>query len=192
MLGKITPSQRLKTGLALGLVFLLVFATNQVDRKHFETVQFNLQSIFEDRLVAKGYLYQLQDKLFKEQLSLEDSTTQYLDADSSFSQILEKYKGTKLTTAEQNALQTFQEQIAKYRSLKKESPNPQAWANQLIALLKTLDQLAEIQIKEGEVLNRTAKKSLDFTDFISQLEIIVLVLTGLIIQVLIFYRPKKR
>jgi len=69
----ITPSQRLKTGLALGLVFLLVFATNQVDKRHFEKAQYNLRSIFEDRLVVKGYLYELQEMVYEEELALTDS-----------------------------------------------------------------------------------------------------------------------
>jgi len=85
----------------------------------------------------------------------------------------------------------LQEELKKYARVKSNSPNLQAWNNQLDRIHNTFCALAEIQLKEGEVLNKSAEKSLDFTAFISQLEVIILILTGIIVQFLIFYRPKK-
>jgi len=191
MFGKITPSQRLKTGLALGLVFILVFATNQVDKKHFEKAQYNLRSIFEDRLVVKGYLYELQEMVYEEELALADSTAQGMMENPKLDTLIQKYGETRLTPRERSHFEDLQEELKQYARVKSNSPNLLAWNNQLDRIHNTLDALAEIQLKEGEVLNKSAEKSLDFTAFISQLEVIILILTGIIVQFLIFYRPKK-
>lgn len=72
-------SNRLQLALSLIVVILMVLGTNRLDKYHFEKVQDITRSVYEDRLVAAGYIYEM-DQHFdakKEGLNafLNDSTT---------------------------------------------------------------------------------------------------------------------
>ena len=50
---------RINIGLALSIVFLLVFATNRLDKRHFETVQNTVISLHTDRVIAQDLIYKM-------------------------------------------------------------------------------------------------------------------------------------
>ena len=67
MTAKISFNNRIKIGFAFAIVFLLVIATNRLDKKRFDTLNTSLTSVYEDRLVAKGYLYELNNIFHEEE-----------------------------------------------------------------------------------------------------------------------------
>mgnify|MGYP004274397311 FL=1 len=63
--------------------------------------------------------------------------------------------------------------------------------NRLNALQQNLLELSEIQVQESRRLTREAQKSLDVNDLLANLEIFFLIVIGIALQVLIFYKSKK-
>jgi hypothetical protein len=59
MMRKLTHFQKIKIAAASLVVFLLVLATNIMDNNHFDIVQQSLETVLDDRLVAKDYIYKI-------------------------------------------------------------------------------------------------------------------------------------
>ena len=67
--------QKFNLALALLAVFFLILATNLVDRRHFETAQEALTSVYEDRVVAQHYIFEISTIVYqKEQQFIENNT----------------------------------------------------------------------------------------------------------------------
>lgn len=68
MLKSLTFSQKIRSAFAIATVFVLVLATNQLDKQYYDSIKETMQTIHEDRLVAKGYLYDLNNIFYKKQI----------------------------------------------------------------------------------------------------------------------------
>ena len=185
---------RINIGLALSIVFLLVFATNRLDKRHFETVQNTVISLHTDRVIAQDLIYKMNLIIYNKQLSLlgESSKNVNPNFNKDFNLLIEKFSETKLTKKEG---QIFEKLKVDFKTLtdleaKMLQYNEEILTN--INIIKSdLIKLSEIQIKESKSLTNIAQKSLDTNNLMSKLEIGFLVLIGLIIQFTIFYRVKK-
>jgi hypothetical protein len=191
MFGKISTSQRIKTGLALALVFILVLATNRIDKHHFETAQFSMRSILNDRLQAKGYLFEMKDIMHQEHLEQLDSVRHpFKSSGSRIDELLALYQSTRLTQNEKGEFQNLKKHLQNYET-QKGNATFALREKELIRIQEIISALADIQLVEGRVLAEQAQKSLDANSFLSNIETVILVVTGLIVQFLIFYQPKK-
>lgn len=189
--------QKLKAVGALAVVFLLVLATNKMDSNHFKVVKRSLSTIYKDRLVAQDYIYRLsinlQDK--KLDLALEDKVNHHLN--DSINHLVEQYAETKLTASEARYFQSFRNSLDELYSLERnfeENPaqeHKQEIYQQHIALNQQLDELSKIQLKEGKRQIEISNRSISTSDLISNIEIGVLIVIGLIIQALIFFKPMR-
>ncbi|GAA0196352.1 hypothetical protein GCM10009122_60930 [Fulvivirga kasyanovii] len=189
--------QKLKAVGALAVVFLLVLATNKMDSNHFKVVKRSLSTIYKDRLVAQDYIYRLsinlQDK--KLDLALEDKVNHHLN--DSINHLVELYAETKLTTSEARYFKSFRNSLDELYSLEQnfeENPSleyKQEIYQQHIALNQQLDELSKIQLKEGKRQIEISNRSISTSDLISNIEIGVLIVIGLIIQALIFFKPMR-
>jgi hypothetical protein len=188
MFGKISTSQRIKTGLALALVFILVLATNRIDKNHFETAQFSMRSILDDRLQAKNYLFKMKDIAHQEHIEQLDSLRPpFASTGSKMDELLAQFQGTRLTQNERLQLKKMKKRLQNYESQKVEA-GILVRVKELERIQQVIMALAEIQLEEGRTLVAQAQKSLNSNSFMSRIEIVILVITGLMIQFLIFYR----
>lgn len=74
MMKNITIYNRIHLGLALTIVLLLVFATNRIDKKHFNTVQNVVTSINTDRVVPQYFIYRMTTIVYQKHLEILDKT----------------------------------------------------------------------------------------------------------------------
>lgn len=203
---KLSFTQKIRAAAALLLVFLLVLATNMMDNNHFAIVQRSLTTVYEDRLVAKDYIYKI-----TYQLQLKKSANQYKDrelttkinlkANDSIQILVDKFATTKLTKIEarhfeslqRNFNQLFQheQKIKEGRFLNKELPSINVMENYFSAITEDLDVLSEIQMEEAKNEINYSNRAIDTSNLISRLEIGALIFIGLLIQLLIFMRPFK-
>lgn len=195
---KITTSNRINFGLALMIVFLLVFATNRVDKRHFETIQSTLTSLHNDRVVAQEYVYKMIGVIHQKRLILVDSTSNgnKTALNKQLENLIEVFSTTKLTRNEKRTFENLKQDFEKIKNFeqKKSVENTQSNKTEL-NLLKTLESdvnnLSSIQMTESKNLINLAQKSLDSNNLISNLEIGFLILIGIVLQFTIFYRVKK-
>ena len=185
---------RINIGLALSIVFLLVFATNRLDKRHFETVQNTVISLHTDRVIAQDLIYKMNLIIYNKQLSLlgESSKNVNHNLNKDFNLLIEKFSETKLTKKESQIFEKLKVDFNKLTDLEaKMLENNEKILTNINIIKSDLIKLSEIQIKESKSLTSIAQKSLDTNNLMSKLEIGFLVLIGLIIQFTIFYRVKK-
>ena len=201
MAKSLNTARRINTILALAVVFLLVLATNRIDQYHFKTAQTNMNEVFEDRVLVQDYIFSISRELHTRQLKLYDTVPQTTNSGSeqteSVSQILSKFEATKLTPAEYNLLKQFKSDFNTLEGLDR-NPSTQTdvqlrkrKSDQLAALQQNLLELSEIQVRESRRLTRESQKSLDVSNLLANLEIFFLIVIGIALQVLIFYKSKK-
>lgn len=197
MADNFTIYNRINIGLALTIVFLLVFATNRIDKNHFETVQNALITLHTDRVVAQDFIYKMNTIIYKKQLHFVKGSLSnvHQDLNTGFYTLLENFSNTKLTSKEAAIFDRLQVDFDKLILSEKESLESSKRKNEIINSLNIIKidlvNLSEIQISESKQLTSIAQKSLDANNLISKFEIGFLILIGLLIQFTIFYRVKK-
>lgn len=117
---KFSLGQRIRTGVALLVVFLLVLATNMMDSNHFRIVQSNLTTIYEDRLLAKDYLYKISRQIqVKRELIQRSDIEQWSDLNTALNdsiQILnDRFASTQLTENEALVFESLKRNIRSLR-----------------------------------------------------------------------------
>lgn len=196
MTAKISVNNRIKIGFAFAIVFLLVLATNRLDKRRFDTLSQTLTSVYEDRLVAKGYLYEL-NNIFHDQEKILNDKEEYLIQKSYHSEVdelINKFQSTKLTRNEKSSFNNFQTHFIELKGYEKSLSTLDSEDTavklkmQLNRIQNDLDDLALIQLSEGESLTKFAKNSLDTSSFMSKIEIAVMIFIGILVQFIIFYK----
>jgi len=191
--------QKFNLALALLAVFFLILATNLVDRRHFETAQEALTSVYEDRVVAQHYIFEISTIVYqKEQQFIENNTNKWsVENDARIEELMEKFAGTKLTTSERRQFESLKEHLTtlerietKYRENSTHN-NTQVIPEIFKHIKSDLNDLAETQILESKSKMFLAQKSLNTTNLLSNLELGLLIIVGIAIQFVIFYRIKK-
>jgi hypothetical protein len=191
--------QKFNLALALLAVFFLILATNLVDRRHFETAQEALTSLYEDRVVAQHYIFEISTIVYqKEQQFIENNTNKWsVENDARIEELIEQFAGTKLTTSERRQFESLKEHLTtlerietKYRE-NSINNNTQVIPEIFKHIKNDLNDLAETQILESKSKMFLAQKSLNTTNLLSNLELGLLIIVGIAIQFVIFYRIKK-
>ncbi len=179
--------------LALITVFLLVFATNRMDKNHFERIQESFSSVYEDRLVAKDYIFKISrllDIKKNELITGEISTVKYSINDS-LRILVDKYGETKFTENETKFFGRLNNKLDLLLDSEKNETNSSERALKIVDVLSELDQLANIQMIEAKKELTKSNRLIDSSNLISGLEVGALILIGIIIQLLIFLKPLK-
>lgn len=197
---KLSTSNKIKIGFSFAIVFLLVIATNRFDRKRFKTVENSLTSVYEDRLVAKGYLYALNNIFHNQEKMLIDENEIYAlkSYHNTVSSIINSYSATRLTNEEKSTFRNFRDNFSKLQDIELRFVNPEnrelkpAQKEQILIQIRrihrNLDQLAAIQQSEGENMHRFARNSLNTSALVSNIEIILIIVVGIIVQFIIFFK----
>ena len=205
--------QKNKAALILGIVFLLVFVKNWYDERKVSELGDSFASVYEDRLVVEGYIYQLSDHLYQKKIMLDNCSSQEnltnLQArigehNAAINLLILNYEKTKLTDVESDYFQDFKANVSAIENLESKY---MAGVNSAPAEVKTamdqtylfasgnLHKLSGIQLAEGKMLSEKSKKMIAGSSLLTQFELVVLIGVGLLIQGLIFAAksamPKK-
>ncbi|WP_258098637.1 MCP four helix bundle domain-containing protein [Marinoscillum pacificum] len=196
---------KLKSIVALVVVFLLVLATNLMDKQHFEVVERALTTVYEDRLLVKDYLFKISRQLQKKQEALhlaelaEIQQTNNL-SNTAIDSLIGKFASTAMVAHEESYFERLKRELAvleKYESELLVSDN-QGVSSEYIRQLdeqhlevnEILDVLFEIQIKEGKRQIDYSNQAIDRSNLMTKLEIGALIAIGLVIQIILLYRSK--
>ncbi len=199
MKAELSGKQRILVGSILTFTFLLVLGSNLLDRRHFETIQRTVSSIYHDRIMVQDYIYKLRNHIYVEELALiegREKVEPYL-VSQKIQPILNDYKNTVLTPEESKFLERLIHGFSGLETLElegmAEGKNQDALLKTkkaLFELKKNLDALEAIQIEESKRLTKISEKSLGINMMLSNLEITFLVLIGMAI-VLLAFQPIK-
>ncbi|MEQ9306478.1 MAG: chemotaxis protein [Marinoscillum sp.] len=196
-------NSKFKWVIGLSLVFALILTTNVIDRNNFKRIKDSILSIYEDRLIAKNFVFELS-------LLLEEKSMALATADSTFftgknkgvndqiRNFISQFWQTKLTAKEATTLKSFEDDFDKLVELELAllpQLNDQKADHKLktqIQRLKTdLYTLSEIQISEGKKQFLIGAQAADSVELLTKLEIIMLVIIAGLVQFILLYNPKK-
>ena len=208
-----TIQQKSKAALILGVVFLLVFAKNWYDERKVAELGNSFASVYEDRLVVEGYIYQLSDHLYQKKFMLDNCSSQENlnnlqakigERNAEINNLLLNYEKTRLTEQETVYFSELKAHITGIEELENKYfvATGKVSANAKVAMNETyrsasanLHQLSGIQLAEGKMLSEHSKKMVAGSSLLTQFELAILIGVGLLIQGLIFAaksaKPKK-
>lgn len=192
IIGGSKKKRRLKFVLVLGVSFLLILIANLVDYRYILNVRHNVNSIYEDRVVAQDYIYQLSGLFYQKQLSLGENRANLClnDQNDSIKQLLINFSKTELTQNESGFFSELKKNYTELMSLENvvfsQPKEPTLAIKQDISrefqeIRRNLDDLEGVQFREGGQMTQLSNRSLGMNAFLSKLELAFLIVNGAVI-----------
>ena len=200
--------QKTKIAFWSALILTAVFVKNWMDKNHVTTLDSSFASVYDDRLVVEGYLFQLSGHLYQKKIILSGchnaesagaAQPQVSSINSSIDQILSDYEKTKLTPDEATYFGSLKKNLAALNTLEgnvlhalnTQDVNLSAATMAQMqkgfdAALLDLGRLSEIQILEGKLLKDQSNQIAAGATLLSTFELVVLIAIGILIQILVF------
>lgn len=145
--------RKTRTGFALALLLLCLVLNNIISQEHFESIEKAATSIYEDRLLASGYIFEIREHLYAARTSSQEGLQRHEDAfrrrQASIASVVGRYEQTLLTRQEQSALQALKTNLDNYFVA-----SPAGAGQHFTAALGNLGTLLQIQQREGNHLKR--------------------------------------
>jgi hypothetical protein len=196
-----TLFNKIKWILGITMIFMLIVSTNLIDRNSFLQVRNSVETIYEDRLIAKDIIVSILQLIQEKELAVavQDSTF-FVKRNTAVNQQLEtlltQFAATELTKQERQILANFNESLSKLETMETEFVQNSyfpatALEQQLAAVRGKLATLSKIQLEEGRRQVAISRKALDTVDLFTRLEIYGLIILAVLVQILILYRPKQ-
>ena len=193
---------KLKWILGILMVFVLIIATNLIDKHNFVQVRDSVVTIYEDRLVANDLIFEMLKSVQQKEIavSLVDSTffeSKNAKVNQDLQALVSRFEDTKLTSTEATVFTDFKANVelllASETKLLTSNYNDNSEVVTHIENLKTnLSDLAKIQLVEGNRQMSISKRALDSVELFTQIEIFILVFLAIVIQIIVMYNPKEK
>jgi len=170
---------KMQIGLALTILMTAIVINNISSRYNLAHAGNSVTAIYNDRLLAATYLFELTSNLHKkEMLSYQPVPEEKATLiNNNMAALVHKYEGTMLTRRESALWKTFKLNLHQYDQAFA-SGQPKAHSFEKAA--NTLKALSDLQAREGNSLYRDTRSSLSATTLGSHLEIILAILTGIV------------
>jgi len=189
---------------AILFVVLVAIGLNQLMyEKEYAQLDKNMSSLYKDRLMPAGYLFEISDHLYQkkilhmdEAVAPTDLVQQLKKHDDAIAKLIKVYETTYLTTDEQQHWNYLLASLAAYRKSEMNIiAQKQAYASHDFQLDRNfqqaqaaLSQLNALQAKEGSLLQRNSKAIIGDTVIQSYLQISMLIVLAVIGIILLLAR----
>lgn len=191
---------KIKWLLGFSMIFILVIATNLIDRNNFLKIKDSVASIYNDRLVAKDLIFELSQSLHKKEIALlrSDSATYVIKEKKNKNQIsdfISRFQATKLTNEESDLFDNLKTNLVLLQKAEDIYINSKFTQKEdllrYIAIVnEDLYSLSKIQLNEGGVQMSITKKAVNSIELFTHIEIYVLIFLAIVIQIIVIYKPK--
>ena len=195
--------------LIIGVLLVLLYGKNLLERQSFRAVSGMLSNVYEDRLLVESYIFQISEKLFKIQRLVDHCTINYdyskavVEISMEVQAILKivgAFESTELTEQEALLLADFKQIIVKDLSIKSyqllynnssgvNEEQVKVYDQKIARAQQDLVKLSSIQLEEGEKLVSKAKSLINRSQIWAQFELALLLILVLVIYVYIFKKP---
>ncbi|KYG82352.1 MCP four helix bundle domain-containing protein [Roseivirga echinicomitans] len=196
---------KITAAVLLAAILIVTLANNLVERSHFKQLDASFASMYEDRMLVESYIFKLYENLHQRQiLIMEPAQDGYKHLASALSasrtqrnQLIKKYATTYLTPEEEIEFDKLKGIVANVDQVEKDLVVNEASTDQLHQLVNdnneitseafaSLSALSAIQTSEAQTIRDESEKIILGNISISQLEMAILIIIGLVIQALIF------
>ena len=188
--------------LGILIVFVLIVATNLIDRNNFIRVKDSVTTIYEDRLIAKDIIFDMSKLIHEKEVAIVSTDSVFFNSsnkvvNNSLQELLLKFEQTKLTKEENQIFSNLKEDVLVLKGLEDNylqdnRTNKSKYLNQIKVVKGDLNNLSDIQIDEGKRQMFISKKAIDTVELFTQIEIYLLIFLAIVIQIIIMYKPKEK
>lgn len=196
-----TILNKIKWVLGILMIFVLIIATNLIDRNNFLRVRDSVTTIYEDRLVVKDIIFEIARYIQEKELAMvrKDSTFytgRAIVIDDKIQNLILRYQETKLTKEEAKVFDDLKGNLVELKAQEAKFVESGKTQKELLkssidAINENLYDLSQIQLSEGNRQMNISKKAVDTVELFTQLEIYVLIVLAILIQIIVIYDPKK-
>lgn len=193
---------KLKWILGILMVFVLIVATNLIDKNNFVRVRDSVVTIYEDRLIANDLIFEMLKSIQQKEVAVAVSDSIFFDTkneeiSNNLKSLVSKFEQTKLTPKERDVFNDLKNNVqflldAESQFLNTQYSNNSKVLNHLENLKINLDDLSKIQLTEGSRQMSISKRAIDTVELFTQIEIYLLVFLAIIIQIIVMYNPKEK
>ncbi len=206
----ISYKRRKITGfLIIGLLVVLLYGKNLLERQSFRRVSSTLSDVYEDRLLVESYIFQISEKLFTIQKLVDHCTINFdyskavleiSKEEQAILKLVAAFEVTQLTEQEAALLSDFKRIIEKdlnirsYQLLYTDSSGVneaqvKVYDQKIARAQQDLEKLSAIQLEEGGKLVSKAKTLINRSQIWAQFELALLLVFLLVIYIYIFKKP---
>jgi hypothetical protein len=193
---------KLKWILGILMVFVLIIATNLIDKNNFVRVRDSVVTIYEDRLIANDLLFEMLKLVQQKELAVSLSDSIFFNIENSkvnnnLQSLVSKFEHTKLTTEETYIFNELNKNIqsllaSESKFIASGFGDNSKVINHIENLKINLSDLSKIQLNEGSRQMSISKRALDTVELFTQIEIYILVFLAILIQIIVMYKPKEK
>lgn len=177
------------------LVFFIVLMTNIIDRDNFNKMNDSVITMYEDRIVAADLIFDMSCIIHQKQIDLisGDTLLQSFSPASykSLDSLIDIYRQTRLTEKEARVFSQLQKELKNLKIKESDQAGEKDLLIQMDLIYAQLQELSKIQVKEGKQQVMISNKAKSTIELFTQGEIIFLILLVIVIQFIIFYKPKE-
>lgn len=183
----------------LAIILLAVLVKNMVEQSNVTELGSSFSSVYEDRLLVESYIYRLSDHLYQKKLIIDQCSHTENHAElrkkieehnKAIHALIQNYEKTKLTNQESVFFLALKKNIEEMNVLEAQyielNSGQKLLDRQFDLASGTLHKLSGIQVSEGKTMADQSKKIVAGSSMLSQFELALVVVIGLIIQALIF------
>lgn len=192
-----TLFHRIKWVMSILLVFVLIVATNLIDKDNFRRIRDSIVTIYEDRIVSKDLIIEYLLLVHEKEMAVTSSDTTFFQGrNDQINQELEdltsRYQATNSTRKEAEVFTKFRDDLEVMSKMEDSKDVYNGSYKRLLFDCKDkLDELAKIQVEESKNQVAISKEVFDDIELFTQIEIYFLVFLAILVQVFILYRPKN-
>ena len=181
--------KNLRSALIWASVALILLITSLVENKRFTDLEDTISSVYENRLVAKGYLYKLNSLVKIKEANWQNPSDEALtnNLNESINSYYVQYAKTELTEEEARHVELLKDHLYLLFRLKTEDQNEHQRV--FDSIYSELEILADIQIKEGKKLVEQSTSTVVESRIVTGIE--AFFLAGLIIYSFQFFASKR-
>lgn len=194
------PSLRLGLPVVVLLILLMIVAKNHLERRNISRLGHSISTVYEDRLIAESYLYELSLYLHAKRLLLENCRSaeewnglqSKLDLhNQGIARLTGDFAQTRLTEDETSRFDTLLRHIERIRQLEADlfqegTPSESLLREPLRSAYDTanhdLAMLSAIQLNEGREVVKESRRIMADSSLLQTLEFILLILLGMLLQ----------
>ena len=188
---------KVKWVLGILMVFVLIIATNLIDRNNFLRVKDSILTIYEDRLVADDLIFEMARSVHQKEVAIAKSDSVFFLKENSkvnkdIQIFVSRFEQTKLTAEEKRIFNKLIKNLENLEIafIKSKFVNDNLLVKQISNVKENLYVLSKIQLNEGGRQMSISKKAIETVELFTQIEVLMLILLAILIQIIVIYKPE--
>ena len=192
---------KVKWVLGILMIFILIIATNLIDKNNFVRVKDSVVAIYEDRLIANDLIFEISNSIREKEVALAISDSVFFsDRNKIINENIQvnvlRFEDTKLTIDEGKIFKNFKKNLQLLTNsedafIQSKFVNKVPLFKKISEVQKNLYDLSKIQLSEGKRQMSISEKAISSVELFTQIEIYLLIFLAILIQIIVIYKPKE-